>query len=177
MNPYLLELRLKVVGNEKLGGSRCWQLLGITGSQGPWRWMSVFFLNMPFAIEKRVSVSALSCNMYRRSVWQKVIRCKQDLSTYNAPIYLRTESSEREKSVARTRKKSASSKLIHKSRFKFDPHCHWRRRLRCVNIMAQGLSHRDLICGQNRSFILITREYIDAPNNSHRIVLCKCNRL
>jgi hypothetical protein len=42
---------LKVDGNEKLGGLRISQLLGI--SLGPWRSMSIFGLNMPFAIEKR----------------------------------------------------------------------------------------------------------------------------
>ncbi len=34
-------------------------------------------------------------------------------------------------------KKSASLKLIPNSRCKFDPHRHWRRRLRWVNTMAQ----------------------------------------
>jgi hypothetical protein len=47
---------LKVVGNEKLGGLKFLQLLGI--DLGP----------MPFAIEKRISVSALSSKMNRRLV-------------------------------------------------------------------------------------------------------------
>jgi hypothetical protein len=54
---------LKVVGNEKLGGFKFLQLLGI--DLGPWRLMSVFILNVPFAIEKPISVSALSSKMNR----------------------------------------------------------------------------------------------------------------
>ncbi len=45
----LFSLDLKVDGNEKLGGLRFLQLLGIG-----------LFLNMPFANAKRISVSALS---------------------------------------------------------------------------------------------------------------------
>jgi hypothetical protein len=55
--------------------------------------MSIFILNVPFAIEKGISVSAYSSKMNRRFVLQKAMRCKQDLPTYNAPIYLRTECS------------------------------------------------------------------------------------
>jgi hypothetical protein len=57
---------LKVVGNEKLGGLQFLQLLGI--GLGPWRLMSIFILKVPFAIEKRISVSALSSKMNRRFV-------------------------------------------------------------------------------------------------------------
>jgi hypothetical protein len=57
---------LKVVGNEKKGGLRFLQLLGI--SLGPWRSMSIFILNVPFAIDKRISFSALSSKMNRRFV-------------------------------------------------------------------------------------------------------------
>jgi len=52
--------------------------------------MSTFILNMPFAIEKRISVSALSSKMNRQLVWQKAMPIKQDLPNYNASIYLRT---------------------------------------------------------------------------------------
>jgi hypothetical protein len=45
---------LKVDGNEKLGGLRFLQLLGI--GLGPWRSMFIFILNMPFANAKRISV-------------------------------------------------------------------------------------------------------------------------
>ena len=55
---------LKVVGNEKKGGLRFLQLLGI--SLGPS--MSIFILNVPFAIEKRISVSTCSSKMNRRFV-------------------------------------------------------------------------------------------------------------
>ncbi len=57
---------LKVVGNEKYGGSRFLQLLGI--SLGPWRSTSIFILNVPFAIEKCISFSVLSRTMNRRFV-------------------------------------------------------------------------------------------------------------
>jgi hypothetical protein len=54
---------LKVVGNEKLGGLRFLQLLGI--GLGPWRSMCILILNMPFANAKPISVSALSNKMNR----------------------------------------------------------------------------------------------------------------
>ena len=57
---------LKVDGKEKLGGLGFLQLLGI--GLGPWRSMSIFVLNMLFAIAKRISVSALSSKMNRRLV-------------------------------------------------------------------------------------------------------------
>jgi hypothetical protein len=59
----LFILVLKVVGNEKKGVLRFLQLLGT--SLGPWRSMSIFILNVPFAIEKCISFSALSSKMNR----------------------------------------------------------------------------------------------------------------
>jgi hypothetical protein len=59
-----LKLALKVVGNEKLGGLKFLQLLGI--GLGPWRSISILILNVPFANTKRISVSGLSSNMNRR---------------------------------------------------------------------------------------------------------------
>jgi hypothetical protein len=44
------------------------------------------------------------------------MRIKKDLPTYNAPIYLRTECSERKK----------RSNLVHNLRGEFDPHRHLR---------------------------------------------------
>ena len=67
--------------------------------------MSIFVLNMLFAIAKRISVSALSSKMNRRFLGQKAMRIKQDLPTYNAPIYLRTKCSERKKSRGPNKKK------------------------------------------------------------------------
>jgi hypothetical protein len=49
---------LKVVGNEKLEGLKFLQLLGI--GLGQWRSMSIFILNVPFAIEKNVFPFPLS---------------------------------------------------------------------------------------------------------------------
>ncbi len=43
---------LKVVGNEKKGGSRRWRVLG--KNLGPWRLMFIFILNMPSAIKKSI---------------------------------------------------------------------------------------------------------------------------
>jgi hypothetical protein len=63
---FLCDYYLKVDGNEKLGGLRFLQLLGI--GLGPWRSMSIFILNRPFANAKRISVSAHSSKMNRRLV-------------------------------------------------------------------------------------------------------------
>jgi hypothetical protein len=95
--------------------------------------MSIFILNISFAIEKRFSGSALSSKMNRRLVWQKAMRIKQDLPTYNSSIYLRTERPVRKKRCGPNKQKSASLKLVHNSRYEIDPHRHWRRGLRCVN--------------------------------------------
>jgi hypothetical protein len=67
--------------------------------------MSIFILNIPFAIEKRISFSALSSKMNRRFVLQNAMRIKQDLPAYNAPIYFRTECLERKKSRGPNKKK------------------------------------------------------------------------
>ncbi len=72
---------------------------------GPWRSMSIFILNMPFATKKHISVSALSSKMNRRLHCNEAMRIKQDLPTYNAPIYLRTECSERKKRSGPNKKK------------------------------------------------------------------------
>jgi hypothetical protein len=107
-------------------------------------------LNMPFAIEKRISFSTLSSKMSRRFVWQKAMRIKQGLPTYNAPIYLRTECSERKK--RRGPNKSARSNLVHNLRYKFYPHRHLRRR---------------------QVLIFLMREYIDAPKFCAHCLLIK----
>jgi hypothetical protein len=67
---------------------------------------------MPFAIEECISVSALSSKRNRQLVWQKAMRIKQDLPTYNASIYLRTECSEREKSRGPNKKKILKFKSV-----------------------------------------------------------------
>jgi hypothetical protein len=71
-----------------------------------------FHFNMPFAIKKCTSISALSSKMNRRLVWQKAMRIKQDLPTYNASIYLRTECSEREESRGPNKKKIRKFKSV-----------------------------------------------------------------
>jgi hypothetical protein len=85
--------------------------------------MSIYILNVLFAIEKHISVSALSNKMNRRFVWQKAMRIKQDLPNYNALIYLRTECSECEKRSGPNKKKIRNFTSV------FDPHRHLRRRL------------------------------------------------
>jgi hypothetical protein len=74
--------------------------------------MSIFILNVPFAIEKRISFSALSSKMYRRFVLQKAMQIKQNLRPYNAPIYLPTECSERKKRCGPNKKKIRQFKIV-----------------------------------------------------------------
>jgi hypothetical protein len=61
---------------------------------------------MSIAIEKHLSFSALSSKMNGRLVWQNAMRIKQDIPTYNASIYLRTECSKRESSRGPNKKKN-----------------------------------------------------------------------
>ncbi len=65
--------------------------------------MSIFILNLPFAIEKRISFSALSSKMNRRFVWQKAMRIKQDLPTYNESIYVRSERGPKKKKIRKVK--------------------------------------------------------------------------
>ncbi len=116
-----------IVGNEKQGGSRFLQLLGT--SLGPWRLMSIFVLNVSFAIEKRISIPALSSKRNRRLVWQKAIRCKQDPPTYKASIYLLAECSEHEKRRGPNKNKSASSNLFHNLRWE-NFYVFWKNKIR-----------------------------------------------
>ncbi len=56
------------------------------------------------------------------------MRIKQDLPTYNALIYLRTECLERKKRSGPNKKKIREIKyMVHNLRSEFDPHRHWRR--------------------------------------------------
>ncbi len=110
---------LKVVGNEKKGGLRFLQLLGI--SLGPWRLMSIFILNVPFAIEKSISVSACSSKMNRRFVWQKTMWCKQDLSIIMRQFICAPNVRSVKRDAVWTRKKSAILKLFHSLCCKFYP--------------------------------------------------------
>jgi hypothetical protein len=54
---YLFTRNLKVVGNEKGGGSGGWLLF--EDAFGPWRSMSVYFLILPSSSPQRISVSCL----------------------------------------------------------------------------------------------------------------------
>jgi hypothetical protein len=90
--------------------------------------MSIFVLNMLFAIAKLISVSALSSKMNRRLVWQKAVRNKH-LPTYNASINLRTECLERNRWRGQNKKKKPQ---VHDSRCEFGTHRNWRRELVCV---------------------------------------------
>ncbi len=53
----LNSLLLKVVGNEKGGGSGGWLLF--EDAFGPWQLMSVYFLILPSSSPQRISVSCL----------------------------------------------------------------------------------------------------------------------
>ncbi len=116
---------------------------------------SIVVLNMLFAIEKRISVSALSRKMNRRLVWQKAMRIKQDLLTYNASINLRTECSEREKSCGVNQNKSAISNCFIICAANFI-----RIAIDAGNFDAPLLHclHRIPYCQSNRLFILLERE-------------------
>ncbi len=102
--------------------------------------MSIYALNLPFANKKRISFSALSSKMNRRLFDKK--RCGSNktflLTTRQFICAPNVRSIKRD--AARTRKKSASSKLYHNWRCEFDPHRHLRRGLRCV-IMTPLRSH------------------------------------
>jgi hypothetical protein len=90
--------------------------------------MSIFILNVPFDNEKCISVSACSSKMNRRFVCQKAMRYKEDLTTYNASIYLRTECCSVKRDAVKTNKKSANSNMTHNLRCNFAPHRHLRRK-------------------------------------------------
>ncbi len=107
--------------------------------------MSIFVLNMPFAIEK--PISTFSSKINRRLVWQEMW-IKQDLPTYNASINLRTKCSEREKRCGTSKIKSAISKLFHNLHCEFYPHRHWRRELRCF-----------IVCTTSRNFNVIAYSF------------------
>jgi hypothetical protein len=83
--------------------------------------MSLFVLNILFAIAKRISVSALSSKMNWRLVSQKAMRIKHDFPAYNVLINLRTECSERKRRRGQNKKKNPQ---VHDSRCEFGPHRH-----------------------------------------------------
>jgi hypothetical protein len=56
------------------------------------------------------------------------MQIEQETPTYNAPIYLRTECSERKKRRGLNKKKSTKSNLVHNLRSEFDPYRHLRRK-------------------------------------------------
>jgi hypothetical protein len=111
---------LKVVGNEKKGGLRFLQLLGI--SLGPWRSMSTFILNVPFAIEKHISVSALSSKM-KGDLFDKK-RCGANKAFLLITRQFICARNVRSVNAVQTRKKSTILKLFHNLRCEFYPHRH-----------------------------------------------------
>jgi hypothetical protein len=80
---------------------------------GPWRSMSIFILNVPFAIEKRTFVFALSCRMNRRLVWQKTMRIKKTFILVTRQFVCAPNVQSMKRDAAQTRKKSANSNLFH----------------------------------------------------------------
>jgi hypothetical protein len=74
------------------------------------------------------------------------MRIKQDLPTYNAPIYLRTKCLERKKKCSPNKKKIARSNLVHNLQGEFDPHRHLRRKasVRQYNGAGMILPHFNL---------------------------------
>ncbi len=89
-------------------------------------------LNMPFAIEKHISISTPSGKINKWLLWQKAMRIKQDLPPYNASIYLCTESSESERRRVPNKKKirAANSVRIAIDAGNFDAPL--RHRLHCI---------------------------------------------
>jgi hypothetical protein len=67
---------------------------------------------MLFANAKRISVSVVSSKMNRRFLCNLAMRIKQDFPSYNAPIYLRTECSERKKRRGTNKKKIREIKSV-----------------------------------------------------------------
>ena len=118
--------------------------------------MSTFVLNVPFAIEKRISFSALSSKMNRGFVWQLAMQIKQDLHTYNAPIYLRTECSERKKRLGPNKKKIReinsglwmalriwpASPFAEESGLNiYNPRIYWRTEILCVSLINKVIAY------------------------------------
>jgi hypothetical protein len=93
------------------------------------------------------------------------MQIKQDLPTYNAPIYLRTECLD----AAQTRKKSARSNLVHNLHSEFDPHRHMRRKASVRQYNGAGMILLYFNLWAEHALLFTTQEYIDAPNNSLRI--------
>jgi hypothetical protein len=146
---------LKVVGNEKLGGLKFLQLLGI--GLGPWRSISIFILNMPFANTKRISVSALSSKIgdlfaIRRCGSNKIFL----LTTRQFICAPNVRSVKRE--AARIGKKSARSNMVITGAPILIRIAICAGRLQGAGMFCPSY----FICGQNRSFLFITLRYIDA---------------
>jgi hypothetical protein len=103
--------------------------------------MSIFILNVPFAIEEHISFSALSSKM-KGDLFDKkqcgsnktfLLLPRQFISAPNVWSVKRD--------AAQTRKKSARSNLVHNLRSEFDPHRHLRRKasVRQYNLKIKGL--------------------------------------
>jgi len=110
---------LKEVGNYKRGVSRGWIYLGIC--LRPWRWMSIFLLNMSFSIKNifpfqywpLLAISLTKDNAYKTSPSHLKfanIQCTGAPISYREMIWLEPE------------KKSANCKLFYSSRHEFGSH-------------------------------------------------------
>ncbi len=86
--------------------------------------MSIFVLNMPFAIEKHISLSAPSSKMNRRFVWQKRCGSNKIFLLIMRQFICAPNVRSVKRDAAPTRKKSARSNLVHNLRGEFDPHRH-----------------------------------------------------
>ncbi len=94
--------------------------------------------------------------MNRRFVWQLAMRIKQDLHPYNAPIYLRTECSERKKRRGPNKKKireinsglrlalriwSASPFAEESGLNIYNPRIYWRTEILCVSLNDKVIAY------------------------------------
>jgi hypothetical protein len=107
--------------------------------------MSIFIMNLLFAIDKRISFSALSSKTNRRCGSNKtfLLTTRQFFCAPNVRSVKRD--------VARTRKKSGNSNLVHNLRSEFDPHRHLRRKASVRKYNAAGIISPNFIRGQIRS--------------------------
>jgi hypothetical protein len=137
------------------------RVLGI--NLGLWQSMFISILNMPSTIKILISVTACNSKINRLSLWHLSLGCNQVFLTHNTPVYLRTESSEREKRCGLNQKKNP-----------------WAQNCFIIHVASSvriGASMRQLFWGDEQVVTFITRKYIDTQNNSHRITYWERNRL